>query len=429
MNRALVIVFGALLSALALAQQAPIVRVDVEPEVVAVGEVARLRITILVPTWFTTAPSYPTFELPNLITRLPPNSSWSISERIEGEIWSGIVRDYQVYPLLGARYRMTGEALTVTYAEPGASEPTVVDMVLPDIEISGQVPVGAESLDPYIAGSDLRLRREIDGPFDSLEAGDALVVRYIAELQGMPALFLPPLVSDVPSAGLSMYADAPLLEEPLAQEGDTGGAGVARRTEKVTWVFKYGGEYTLPGATLNWWNTQTGEVETATVDPLVVSVTGPGLAARQGDTVAATDWRSITLGVLGVGLLGWLLRRWGPGLMQHLRSQRVARRQSEMFAFRWLRKAINQREPRAVHHALLVWLQRLEPGGDARQFAGDYGDASLQASVDALSAAVYANSGQIIDFTKLYQGLVAARRNYKQSRSEKGRCALPPLNP
>jgi hypothetical protein len=429
MNRALVIVFGALLSALALAQQAPIVRVDVEPEVVAVGEVARLRITILVPTWFTTAPSYPTFELPNLITRLPPNSSWSTSERIEGEIWSGIVRDYQVYPLLGARYRMTGEALTVTYAEPGASEPTVVDMVLPDIEISGQVPVGAESLDPYIAGSDLRLRREIDGPFDSLEAGDALVVRYIAELQGMPALFLPPLVSDVPSAGLSMYADAPLLEEPLAQEGAAGGTGVARRTEKVTWVFKYGGEYTLPGATLNWWNTQTGEVETATVDPLVVSVTGPGLAALDSDTVAATDWQSITLGVLGLGLLGWLLRRWGPGLMQHLRSQRVARRQSEMFAFRWLRKAINQREPRAVHHALLVWLQRLEPGGDARQFAGDYGDASLQASVDALSAAVYANSGQIIDFTKLYQGLVAARRNYKQSRSEKGRCALPPLNP
>jgi hypothetical protein len=428
MKRALVIVFGLLLSTPALSQQVPIVRVDVEPEVVAVGEMARLRITVLVPTWFSTAPSYPTFELPNLITRLPPNSSWSTSERIGGETWSGIVRDYQVYPLLGANYHMAGETITVSYANPG-NEPVMVDIALPDIDIRGQVPVGAESLDPYIASDDLQLRREIDGRLDSLKAGDALVVRYIAEIQGMSALFLPPLVSHTSSAGLSMYADAPLLEEPLAQDGDAGGAGVARRTEKVTWVFKYGGEFTLPGATLDWWNTQTGEVETATVAPQVVSVTGPGPAALDNDSLAKTNWRPITLGLLGLGLLGLLWRRWEPRLIQRLRSQRVAHRQSEQFAFRLLRKAIRQRQPRAIHHALLVWLERLVPGIDARQFAGDYGDAALAVSVDTLSATVYANSEQDFDITELYQGLVAARRNCNKSRSAQGRSALPPLNP
>lgn len=428
MQRALVIVFGALLSTLAIAQQVPIVRVEVEPEVVAVGEMARLRITVLVPTWFTTASRYPTFELPNLITRLPPNSSWSTNERIGGETWSGIVRDYQVYPLLAANYHMTGETITITYADPG-SEPVVVNIALPDIDFRGQVPVGAESLDPYIAGGDLQLRREVDGRLDSLVAGDALVVRYIAEIQGMSALFLPPLVSEPSSAGLSMYADAPQFEELLAQEGDAGGAGLARRTEKVTWVFKHGGEFTLPGATLDWWNTQTGEVETATVAPLVVVVTGPGPSALASDTLAKTVWWPITLGLLALGLLGLLWRRWGQGLIQRLRSQQVARRQSEQFAFRLLRKAISQREPRAIHHALLVWMERLAPGVDAKQFAADYGDARLQALVDALSAAVYANSGQAIDISKLYQGLVAARRNCNKSRSVRRRSALPPLNP
>ena len=63
----------------------PKVRIEIEPETVSVGQSARLRVTVLVPTWFTAPPVYPTFEKVNAITRLPPDSSFPTSERVGGE--------------------------------------------------------------------------------------------------------------------------------------------------------------------------------------------------------------------------------------------------------------------------------------------------------------------------------------------------------
>ena len=112
-------------TAMAVAAQAqPVVRVEVNPESVRIGESAELKVTVLVPTWFARPPVYPSFELANAITRLPPDSSYPTSERVGRETWSGIVRNYRFYPLLGATYRLSGETITVTYANPGGTPPT-----------------------------------------------------------------------------------------------------------------------------------------------------------------------------------------------------------------------------------------------------------------------------------------------------------------
>ena len=61
-------------SGVALAQELPVVRVQVKPESVIVGEAAELTVTVLVPTWFTRPVIYPQFELANAMTRLPSDS-------------------------------------------------------------------------------------------------------------------------------------------------------------------------------------------------------------------------------------------------------------------------------------------------------------------------------------------------------------------
>jgi len=68
-------IFALVTSTAALAQGQPIVRAEVTPETVNVGESAELTITVLVPTWFTRPSTYPSFELANAITRLPADSS------------------------------------------------------------------------------------------------------------------------------------------------------------------------------------------------------------------------------------------------------------------------------------------------------------------------------------------------------------------
>ena len=238
-----------------VAQEQPIVRVEVTPDTVNVGESVQVRVTVLVPTWFTRPPTYPSFELANAITRLPPDSSFPTSERVGQDTWSGIIRDYRIYPLVGATYRFSGKTIEVSYAQPGAAAIRTA-VTVPDIVFRGEVPAGAEGLSPYIAGTSLDLSLDVDGDTTGLEAGDALVLRYTAELQGLPAIFLPPLAPDLEFAGVSVYADVPDVED-----GD-----VARRSEKVTLVFDAGGEFSIPGKELSFWNTQSQSIETVTAD-------------------------------------------------------------------------------------------------------------------------------------------------------------------
>ena len=111
--------------------QTPIVRISATPEAVSVGEPVALQVSVLVPTWFPRPPVFPAFELANTITRLPPDSAYPISERIGRDTWSGIVRTYQVYPLLGATYRLSGQTMRVTYTDPETYKPATVEVAVP----------------------------------------------------------------------------------------------------------------------------------------------------------------------------------------------------------------------------------------------------------------------------------------------------------
>ena len=116
----------------ALAQVDPVVRMEVEPSSVRVGEALSLRVTVLVPTFFLRPPVYPDFEVANAITRLPPDSSYATSERVGRESWSGIVRRYRIYPLAAANYRIDGATMRVTYSDPGGL-PVVRDVAVPAV--------------------------------------------------------------------------------------------------------------------------------------------------------------------------------------------------------------------------------------------------------------------------------------------------------
>jgi hypothetical protein len=401
----------------AQAQESPMVTVEITPQEILVGESAQLRVTVLVPTWFSTPPEYPSLELANAITRLPPDSAYPTSQRVGRDTWSGIVRNYRVYPLLGASYRLTDSAIRVSYADPG-SEPITVDVDVPDIVFRGVVPEGAESLDPYVAGRNFTLSRETDRSLDDLEAGDALVVRYTAELDGLPAMFIPPLAPDVASPGVSVYADEPVIED----------ADPARRAETVTLVFDAGGEFSLPGLGIEWWNTADSRIETASVAPLSLAVAGPP-AAPAAEEPASTDWRTTAILVIVAGLLVVAYRRVLPRIRARASAARAARLHSEQLAFRQVQAALRDGEPRAAHRHLLTWLDRIAPGCDVREFARRFGGPELEAQASELIAVLYAASSAAPDLDALAEGLARARHNCLRGGTTASATALGPLNP
>lgn len=401
----------------AIAQEQPIVRLTVSPESVAVGEAAQMRVTVLVPTWFQKPPEFPSFELSNAVTQLPPDSSRPTSERVGGEAWSGITRNYRVYPLLGASYRFGGETMRITYANPGGS-PTAIDVAVPEATLRATVPAGAESLDPYIAGRKLTLTRNIEGDLDNLEAGDAVVIRTVAELDGLPAMFLPPVSPEMTFDGVSTYAD-----EPVVEDGD-----VARRTETLTLVFEAGGDFTLPPIDLQWWDLGSNEIRTASVPAQMFSVAGPAITPAGSADRDQIDWRSLVPRIAAllivVVMAGYMLRR----VARRAREQAAARRSSEPFAFRAFRDACESGDAKATHLALANWLARIGWRHDARRFALQYGDASLVRELDALGACLYGDGGPA-DLDELGNGLKVARSRYQAREAMGSASALPSLNP
>jgi len=405
-------------SATALAQGQPVVRAEVSPDTVNVGESAELTITVLVPTWFTRPSTYPSFELANAITRLPADSSYNIRERIGNESWSGIVRTYEIYPLLGATYRLSGLSVEVTYANPGG-DPRTTAVKIPEVAIRGRVPAGAEALDPYIAGQSLSLRLDVNGELDSLDAGDAVVLEYVAELDGLPAIFIPPLAPNLEFDGVSVYADVPDVED----------GSPARRSEKLTLVFDAGGAFSIPGRELHYWNTQSKSIETAVADGLDFSVAGPPVTTPVADASGGLQWPRLIAVVLGSIALLVVIWRGAPALARRYRDAAERRRQTEDYAFTQVLKALGSGNNATAYHALLHWIERLTPGTTLRSFVSDYGDESLSVEVAALSAGIYGGADTSGDLARIKSKLKKARKNYLERGSGQQVQSLPPLNP
>jgi hypothetical protein len=321
--------------------------------------------------------------------------------------------------MVAATFRLGSQTVRLQYANPGA-DPVRAEIPVPEISFRSVVPAGAELLDPYIAGRSLRLMLDVEGDTEALVAGDALVLRYTAELDGLPAMFLPPLSPGLRYEGASVYAD-----EPEVEDGD-----IARRSETLTLVFEAGGEFGVPEIELKYWNTASGSVETVTTPALSFTVAGPVAPPPVTPaTMSGLRWSAVALFLASLALAAFvvihLVRSVGP----RVREAAGRRRASEKYAFRELDRALHSGKPDIAYRWLLEWLQRLGPGMSTISFARSYGDESLLPGLDALSGHLFGNRGQTVECHRLAAALRDARRRFLAATSPRQRQTLPSMNP
>jgi len=395
----------------------PIVKLEFASEEVAVGEAVTLKVSVLVPTWFPKPPVFPSFELTNAITRLPDDSSYPTSERINGENWSGIIREYQLYPLIAATYQISDQSMQVTYTDPDTGKPVKFDQAIPSAMFKAIVPPGAEALRPYLGGRKLTLDRQINGDIESLKVGDALVVRYIAEIDGMPALFLPPMNAVIDQDGVSSYFDQPVVEDTTS----------GRREETVTLVFENGGEYSLPAIALDWWNIESAEIETVALPPLKITVTGP-LPGPERQPIKPEYYGFYFAVLILLVLAATFIRRITVVVKAFLNKRKIEYHRSEGYAFKKLKSALHRKDAQATHQCILGWLEQLDPDIDTRDFALTYGN-GLENHIDGLKSNLYSAQSTPIDWSQLEKQLVRARRRALRQKVDRSQTSLPGLNP
>ncbi|WP_118136569.1 BatD family protein [Oceanicella sp. SM1341] len=388
----------------------PQVTVELEPAELVPGQYATLRVTVLVPTWMPSPVAFPSFEVPNLRVRLPERSTTPVSGSVGGETWSGVRRRYLVSPMVPGRFDIPAQPLTVTFARPGGAEPQRVTVQTPPLTLTGSLPEGAGGLDPFIAATALTLETGLSGPTQGLRPGDGVTLTVTASIAGASPIVLPPLLPQVNLPGIRSYPGQPQVTEAEAR-----GVLSGTRVETVSLMAQGGGSGEVPGPRLDWFNLDTGRVETATAPGFTLSVEGPPLRA------APWPWQGLVAGAAGLALAALLAWRLRPRFARAHVARRAARLASKRHARAVLLRAIAARDLPATLRMIPDWAGRPPRTGPAQA-------ARVAEAVRRLTAARYggipAEPGAA-DWRRLADCVAHAPPPAPRS----GDSALGPLNP
>lgn len=284
---------------------------------------------------------------------------------------------------------------------------------------------------PWLPAESLSLNESWSPEPDQPRVGEPLTRTIAITAQGLTAAQLPDLVPSVP-AGFKLYPDQPQSE--TRSEGDT---LVAQKTIKLAYVASQAGDIELPAVRLAWWDTAADMQREATLPARTIHVlpavgttaqapwtppAEPTVAAGQPaqpeiSSAPADDDRAGSPDIMPYGywpwlaalfLLAWLvtLSAWwrtrrqlpaaSPEPTAGSRQQVVPRPDTARDA---LRRACNERDPRAARSALLQWAQAVWPTDPPRRLdqLAQRLDPAASAVLRELDRQLYGGDGALWD--------------------------------
>lgn len=402
-------------SGFAIAQE-PEISFEFENDTVIVGQPLAFRIKVLVPTWMPSSPDFPTLEVPSLMVRLPERATTPISERIEGETWSGVQRAYRLYPLAPGDYRLPAGEVAITYADPGSTDPIAFSAPLPDIRFVASLPAGAESLSPPVLANGFTLEQKIEGESE-LTVGDAITRTLIANIDGTTPVLIPQLAPESQGTALRAYPKDPVVTES-ENRGDLSGT----RTEVTTYVAQTDGTLVLPDVSIDWFNLESGKIETASVPEVTLTVTGA--PPKPTDPADVAKWLALAALALAIS---WGVVKWArPTISSRIEALRDRWHGSERYAHRAVLAAIADQDLSTVMIQIDHW-KSFVPAGDTADFR------QLDTALAGVGAARFGDETQS-DMTLQWRQVGVA---YGEARAQMRTMLratstgsnLPPLNP
>lgn len=401
----------------------PRIRAVLDSAVAVPGQVLILDVTILVPTWMLKPPEFPSFELPDVRVRLPEGASRPTMERMTGgESWAGVTRSYEISPMVVGHFRIPPQTVAVVFASPETREAIVVDVAMPEIRFEGRAPIGAESLDPFIAARELTLEQTLEGDPQDLEPGAAFTRVVTAKLVGASPIFLPPLIPALVAEGIAAYP-----KEPEFIEKTNRGVTTGERIERVVYVAEAGGRFRAAPIRLRWWNLGTKQIEVAEIPPIEIVSRGPP-PVPSGPSLLESPANVLWLFAFVVlaGLAAAIGRLLWPRVVERRRLRRQEWRASEAFAFKRVEGALRSQRLGDTMRCLEIWSARRP-----RVLVADR--AALLKAVEPLGAMLYGRDpttpSKELWSTALAQLQAIRRECLASERRRLSVRVLPSLNP
>jgi len=439
-----------LLSPAASAQEAgekPIVRARLETETpVMVGETVTVSVDVLTPSWFPRAPRFPAaLQVENAVAVFDESFRVNLSERVEGEAWSGIRRHYLIYPQLAGTYTVPPIEVEVVYALPNARPSEPLTLTGPELRFEARVPPEAAGLGYFIAARSFSLEQKVDPDPQGLRVGDAVTRTVTLRATDASSMMLP-ATEFTEVDGLAVYPDPTRASDAGGERGET---REATRIDAATYVLETEGSFTLPAVERSWWDVPAGRLRAASVPAVRLDVAPTldlsGEIALPGEPEEAAaapveekpvPWWRRGRALLGIGalvLLVWATRRFGPAPRARLDDAQRRRRESESAWFGRVLGASRRDDAPGTMRALLAWVDRVTPSGQnptLGRLLARVGDSDLTRAVQDLESSLY-GGGE----SSRWHGDTLARHleRLRRARPEIGRPAeaplLKPLNP
>ncbi len=443
----------------AIAQQVsssrPILRVRLEPKgVVIVGQPITLSVDVLVPTWFTRAPVYPSLEIPGAIAVLSDARPVNLSERIAGDTWAGMTRNYIIYPQEPRAYTLPPAEVIIVYALEGGKSSRPLGVKLPHRTFKAKIPDETAGLDYFIATSRLRLRERFDRKIENLKVGDTIQRTITITADNTLAMFLPPIGFGA-FEGLAVYAQPPHTIDEKQERSDF---LRGKRVESATYLIQKQGNYELPTVEIFWWDLNARRVRKSTLATIVFNAVPNPDAIAELPPLLETDVEKATLQrkkspldllkewaipglVAGILLLVGI--RYGGSWIGRLQTWREERRtimaDSEAVYFENFRKPCLANDPVGAMRDLVFWLNRIATDGPASlQQLVELGDSELKTEIKSLESRLFGNSGNSAGQNDPWSGrnIYHAVKHFRK-RSQRGKgtrkshknALLPDLNP
>jgi hypothetical protein len=385
---------------LAELQQADRLRIKtwIEP---ADGIVARqqlkLQIEVSTDKWFGGGTRIGHFEIKDAIVLQRENFALNSTRNEDGKDWTVQQWTLVVYPQRSGRFEIPAIALTLSVVGDDL-KPIQGPVQSQPFDFAAAKPEATKEADVWVATSRFEISDRFDKPLEELSPGDALQRTISISADNLPAMMLPQ-IQTARIDGIAIYSKAAQLEDKVNR-----GEYIAKRTQRITYVFEKAGEYRLPAQTFYWWNLETGSLETATLAAQDLQVADlSGHAGDLPDTSSAefskppTALRPMLYWASAIGLfllaVLWVLRkRTTAANAKQTTARELPPTESQLL--KRAKAACRQHDDETALDCLYQWMNHYgnSPGGAISTRVDELGNEALSLAYNDVMQAIYAES-------------------------------------
>jgi hypothetical protein len=396
------ILAAALLVAIGQAQGGVVVKTQIEPATVMVGQQARLLVDVLFPGRMAHPPRV---EMPSLdgaqIFRFESQAT-TIEADLAGQHYIGQRFEFDIYPRRDGHLSIPPARVTLL----DESGNTVGRDVGSGQTLLAKTPPGFDASQSILASPAVTLHADWQPRGATLHVGDAVTLTVTRTAQTVPALSFSALPVPVID-GVRVYTEPPVITDHI-ERGDVTGI----RTDRMTFVVEKPGHFVLPGLTQPWWNTDEGVRKKVIQPPFPVTVLADARTAK-APAKGTRLYEGCAVGALFI---------FGLGMLARYRHRRRPAKDSERAAYARLKSACRQADAQQAYRAARQWLS-YRPVLSV--------DAEFSASLRSLERSVFGGGGWSAEAAeRLCRNARTAKRRVRGAAAVTARrSSLPPLNP